>query len=145
MPATSSGNTKQRSDLLNRSIVTYLYAILGSQARKKQSIYGERASALETQKVSQELVEDSVVTWIKNLNKAVSETNVIPNTAISPSLWFILSNKIISEKPIQGCDSRLWVARKYMRFGTYSDVNCFGIVEKPEKVHHEVTAHWKTR
>ena len=145
VPATSSGNTKQRSDLLNRSIITYLYAILGSQTRKKQSIYGERASALETQKVSRELVEDSVVTWVKNMNKAVSETDVIPNTAISPSLWFILSNKIISEKPIQGCNNRLWVASKYMHFSTNSDVNCFGIVEKPEKVHHEVTAHWKTR
>ena len=79
------------------------------------------------------------------MNKAVSETNVILNTAISPSRWFILSNKIISEKSVQRCNSRLWVANESIHFGTNSEVNCFGIVEKLEKVHHEVTAHWKTR
>ena len=78
--------------MLNHSIEAYLYAILGSQARTRQSIVSNRASALETQKVFRKIFEDSIInydttTWINNMNQALTATNVILNTAISPSLW----------------------------------------------------------
>ena len=48
VPIISNGLTKQGTELLNQSIEAYLYAILGSQAKTRQSIFGPRASALET-------------------------------------------------------------------------------------------------
>ena len=48
IPIISNGLTKQGTELLNQSIEAYLYAILGSQAKTRQSIFGPRASALET-------------------------------------------------------------------------------------------------
>ena len=56
IPKDSDGLTKNGAELLNQSIEAYIYSILGAQARTKQSIYGSRASALETQKVFRQIV-----------------------------------------------------------------------------------------
>ena len=49
IPKKSDGLTTQGTELLNQSIEAYIYSVLGAQARTKQSIYGSRASTLETQ------------------------------------------------------------------------------------------------
>ena len=72
---------------------------------KKQSTYGFRASAIETQEVFRQIVEDSVINyntsvWINKTNQAVSDPNVVLNVAISPTLWLLPSNLIILNKPI---------------------------------------------
>ena len=99
----SNGFTKKGTELINQSIEAFIYCILGAQARTKQSIYGERASALETQKVFRQLVEDSIInydtsTWTNNMNRAISDTNVILNTVVSPSLWLLPTSLIILKK-----------------------------------------------
>ena len=38
-------------DRINKSVHRGIYCILGAQARTKQSVYGERASALKTQSI----------------------------------------------------------------------------------------------
>ena len=86
--------------LLNHSIEAYIYAILGSQSQTRQSIVGNCGSALETQVVFRQIVEDSIInydtsTWIQNMNLAISDTNVVLDIAISPSLWLLPSNMII--------------------------------------------------
>ena len=48
IPRISNGLIKKGTELLNQSIEAYLYAILGCQARTRQSIVSNRASALET-------------------------------------------------------------------------------------------------
>ena len=55
IPKVSDGLIKKEIELLNQSIEAYLYAILGSQARTRQSIVSNRASALETQKVFRQI------------------------------------------------------------------------------------------
>ena len=92
IPEKSNGFTKIGLQYLNQSIEAFVYSILGSQAKTKQSIFSNRASALETQKELRKIVEDSIVnydtaTWINNMNTAITATNVILNTTISPSLW----------------------------------------------------------
>ena len=96
IPKISNGLIKKGTELLNQSIEAYLYAILGCQATTRQSIVSNRASALETQKVFRQIVADSIInydttTWINNMNEAISATNVVLNTAISPTLWLIPS------------------------------------------------------
>ena len=136
IPTISNGLTKQGTELLNHSIEAYLYAILGSQARTRQSIVSNRASVLETQKVFRKIIKDSIVnydttTWINNMNEAVRDTNVILNTAISPTLWLIPSSLIILKNPI-GCNNKLRVSIQDMVFGINNKLNYQG-EEKEEK------------
>ena len=145
IPKISNGLIKKGSELLNRSIEAYLYAILGSQARSRQSIVSNRASALETQKVFRQIVKDSVInydttTWINNMNEAVSDTNVILNTAISPTLWLIPSSLIILKNPIEGYNNKLRVSTEDMVFGINKDLNYQGEEEEtsPVKKQHYI-------
>ena len=91
VPKVSNGLTIKGTELLNQSIEAYIYGVLGAQARTKQSIYGFKSSALETQEVFRQIVEDSIInystsTWINNMNQALTDTNVVLNIAISPTL-----------------------------------------------------------
>ena len=128
VPTISDGLTKNGTELLNQSIEAYLYAILGAQARTRQSIVSNRASALETQKVFRQIFEDSIInydtsTWINNMNQAISSTNVVLNTAISPTLWLIPSSLIILKNPIEGYNNKLKVSDENMVFGINENLN----------------------
>ena len=135
VPKISTGLIKKGTELLNHSIEAYIYSILGAQARTRQSIVSSRASALEMQKVFWKIVEDSIInyettTWINNMNQAVSDTNVILNTAISPTLWLIPSSLIILKNPIEGYNNKLKVSTADMFFGVNNRLNYQGKEEK---------------
>ena len=149
VPKISDGLTANGTELLNQSIEAYIYSVLGALARTKQSIYGLRASALETQNVFRQIVKDSIInyetsTWINNMNQAVTSTNVVLNMAISPTLWLIPSNLIILEKPIVGYNNKLKVSDESMNFGLNKNVNYFGTTNnQPKKVHQvEASTHY---
>lgn len=59
----SNDITKNGTKLVNQSVEAYLYAVLGSQARSKQSIISNKTSALEVQKVFRQIFEDSVINY----------------------------------------------------------------------------------
>ena len=63
VPNVSNGLTIQGTELLNQSIEAYIYSVLGAQARTKQSIYGTKASASETQEVFRQIVEDPAINY----------------------------------------------------------------------------------
>ena len=131
IPVKSNDFTKIGLQYLNQSIESFVYSILGSQARTKQSIFSNRASALETQKEFRKIVEDSVVnydtaTWINNMNVAITATHVILNVAISPTLWLIPSSLIILKQPIEGFNNKLKVSSDEMVFGLNKTLNFFG-------------------
>ena len=128
VPKISNGLVEKGTELINHSIEAYIYSILGAQARTRQSIVSSRASALETQKVFRKIVEDSIInyettTWINNMNQAVSDTNVLLNTAISPTLWLIPSSMIILKNPIKGYNNKLKVSTPDMFFGVNNKLN----------------------
>ena len=50
------------------------------------------------------------------MNQAISSTNVVVNTAISPTLWLIPSSLIILKNPIDGCNNKLKVSSENMIF-----------------------------
>ena len=131
IPVKSNGFTKIGIQYLNQSIEAFVYSILGSQAKTKQSIFSNRGSALETQKEFRKIVSDSIVnydtaTWINNMNVAISATNVILNTAISPSLWLIPSSLIILKNTIEGYNNKLKVSNENMVFGINKKLNYYG-------------------
>ena len=122
---------------LNQSIESFVYSILGSQAKTKQSIFSNRASALETQKEFRKIVFDSIVnydtaTWINNMNTAITPTNMILNVAISPSLWLIPSSLIILKNIIEGYNNKLKVLSDEMVFGINKTLNYYGENKKLE-------------
>ena len=146
IPKISNGLTKNGTELLNQSIESYLYSILGSQARTRQSIVSNRTSALETQKVFRKIVEDSVVnydttTWINNMNEAITATNVILNTAISPTLSLIPSSLIILKNPVEGYNNKLKVSTEDMKFGINKGLNYYkkSPVKKLEKKQKKIS------
>ena len=128
IPVKSNGFTKIGIQYINMSIETFIYSILGSQARTKQSIYSNRASALETQQEFRDLVKDNVInynvsTWINNMNRAITDTNIILNMAVSPSLWLLSNNLILLKNPIPGYNNRLKIASKDTKFGINEKLN----------------------
>ena len=64
------------------------------------------------------------------MNQAVSDTNVLLDTAISPTLWLIPSSMIILKNPIQGYNNKLKVSTPDMFFGINSNLNYDGKEEE---------------
>ena len=119
--------TKIGVQYLNESIEYLIYSVLGSQARTKQSIYSDRASTLEAQQEFRSTVEDSILnynvsTWINNMNRTITDTNIILNIAVSPSLWLLSNNLIILKNPFPGYNNRLEIANISVSFG-YNHIN----------------------
>ena len=48
------------------------------------------------------------------MNQALTDTNVVLNIAISPSLWLLPSNLILLNKPIPGYNNKLKVSNENM-------------------------------
>ena len=127
VPIVSNGFTKIGIQYLNESIEAFLYSILGAQARTKQSVISNRASAIETQQEFRDIVNDSIInynvsTWINNMNRSITDTNLVRNLAISPSLWLIPSTLIILKNPIKGYNNKLRIATTNMKFCINADI-----------------------
>ena len=93
----------------------------------KQSIYSDGVSALETQQEFRSKVEGSVLnynvsTWINKMSRAIIDTNILLNIAVSPSLWLLSNNLILLKNPIPGYNNRLKIANTSMSFA-YNSIN----------------------
>ena len=86
--------------------------------------------SLQTQEVFKKLVNDTIIqsdptVTISNMRKAIKDTNVVLNTAISPGIILIPSNLIILDKMVAGYNNVLKLATSGMKFGKNDDVNYF--------------------
>jgi hypothetical protein len=142
----SNGFTKLGVELLQESIESFVYAILGSQANTRWSIEGDSPKALQTQRNFRTIVNDTIlqsssVVTISNMRKAVRDTNVILNTAISPGLILVPSNFVILKSPIPGYNNLLQTAKGNVKFGFNPKVNYVGIKQDnpPKKQHQDST------
>ena len=120
IPVKSNGFTKIGLQYLNKSLESFVYSILGSQAKTKQSIFSNRASALETQKEFRKIVSDSIVNYeySNHCNKCHSKYSYISITLV------ILKN------PIEGYNNKLKVSDENMVFGINKTLNCYGEEKK---------------
>ncbi len=131
----TSGLTDIGQKLFQRSVQSYVYAVLGAQAKTRWSIVGEGAKSLQTQDVfytiSKETISESDITvMITNMRTAIESTNVVLNMAISPGMILVPSNLIIQKKKIPGYNNVLTLATDKMRFGKNADVN-YKAIETP--------------
>ncbi len=85
---TTDGLTKIGQKLLQESVESYVYAVLGTQAKTRWSIVGEGAKSLQTQEVFRTIVKETIAqsdttTTISNMRTAIASTNVHIRTNIS--------------------------------------------------------------
>ena len=125
---TTDGLTKIGQKLLQQSIESYVYAVLGAQAKTRWSIVGEGAKSLQTQEVFRTIVKETiaqsdVTITISNMRTAIANTNVVLNMAISPGMILVPSNLIIQKEKIPGYNNVLALATDKMKFGKNTDVN----------------------
>ncbi len=93
--ATTTDNlTKIGRKLLQESAESYVYAVLGTQAKTRWSIVGEGAKSLQTQDVFHTIVKETIAQsdttiTILNIRTAIASTNAILNMAISPGMILV--------------------------------------------------------
>ena len=76
----------------------------------------------QTQDVFRKIVDDTIIqsdttVMISNMRRAIQDTNVVLNLAISPGVILIPSRMVILEKPIPGYNNILTNATSKMTFG----------------------------
>ena len=139
---TSDGLTKTGQKLLQMAIESYVYAVLGSQARTRWPIVGQGAKSLQTQDIFRVLVRDSIVQDdpvknISNMRTAIENTNVVLNLVICPGIILVPSSMIILKKRVEGYNNYLTLATKDMRFGVNEDVNRVKIIRPVSQTNTE--------
>ena len=127
----SNGFTRTGQLLLQEAVESYVYAVLGSQARTRFKIVGAGAKSSQTQQIFQTIVKDTVAqdddsVLISEMRKAISSTNVVLDMTIIPQVVLIPSKMIILEKPIPGYSNVLLTATKEMGFGKNDKINFQG-------------------
>ena len=130
---TSDGLTKTGQKLLQMAIESYVYSVLGSQARTRWPIVGQGAKSQQTQDIFHVLVRDSIVQddsvkSISNMRTAIESTNVVLNLVICPGIILVPSSMIILKRRVEGYNNYLTLATKDMNFGVNEDVNRVKII-----------------
>ena len=124
----SDGLTKTGQILLQSAIESYVYSVLGAQAQTRWPIVGQGAKSLQTQQIFHRLVQDTVAQdnpseAISDMRKAIQDTNVVLNMAITPGIILIPSNMIILKNKVEGYNNVLTIATNAMKFGVNTKVN----------------------
>ena len=135
---TTDGLTKIGQKRLQQSIESYVYTVLGAQAKTRWPIVGEGAKSLQTQDVFHTIVRETiaqsdVTITISNMRTAIVSTNVVLNMAISPGMILVPSDLIIQKAKIPGYNNIITLATDKMKFGKNTNVNYKTPIIVPEK------------
>ena len=137
----SDGLTKTGQILVQSAIESYVYCVLGAQAQTRWPIVGQGAKSLQTQQIFHRLVKDTVAQdnpskAISDMRKAIQDTNVVLNMAITPGIILIPSNMIISKNKVEGYNNVLTIATNAMKFGVNTKVNYVApkVTKKPTQI-----------
>ena len=147
IPYKSNGITEIGVELLMDSVESYVYSVLGAQAKTRWSIVSSQlGKSLQTQQAFRRIVNDTVVqtnvnVTIINMRTAIRDTNVILNMAINPNIILIPSRLIILETPIPGYNNILSSPTETTTFGINTRLNYVGVNKKehPKKHSEEST------
>ena len=133
----TDGLTKIGQKLVQESVESYVYAVLGSQARTRWKIVGDGANSLQTQDVFYKIAKDTIVqtdttSTVENMRTAIKNTNVVLNMAISPGMILIPSDLVLQKVKVPGYNNVLKLATDKMKFGKNTDVNFKAPIAKTE-------------
>ena len=124
----TNGLTALGQLLFQQSVESFVYSVLGAQASTRWPIVGQGAKSLQTQVVFRKIVNDTIIeddqtVTISNMRKAIADTHVILNTAITPGMILVPGDLIILAQEIPGYNNILTVADQSMKFGVNDDIN----------------------
>ena len=124
----SHGLTSAGLSIINQSIESFCYAILGSQVDVRSSISGSQGSAIETQRQFLSMVEDAIRNpdiskSVQRFQLAIESAKVRLDLAISPGLWLLPSKMVVNTESVVGYNNKLKKATSFMRIGVNSDLN----------------------
>ena len=115
-----------------------MYCVLGAQAQTRWPIVAQGAKSLQTQQIFHRLVQDTIAQdnpskAISDMRKAIQDTNVVLNMAITPGLILVPSNMIILKNKVEGYNNVLTIATNAMKFGVNTKVNYVApkVMKKP--------------
>ena len=102
--------------------------MLGARVRTRWVIVGMGAKSYQTQVIFRQIVKEAIVqsndaVLISNMRSAIKGSNVVLNMAIIPGVMLIPSKLLILDKPIEGYNNVLTIAKKSMQFGKNEDLN----------------------
>ena len=128
IPQKSNGLTSYGLLFLQNAVESYVYAVLGAQARKKWPIMRQGAKSLQTQHTFGKIVNDNIAqdnedVLVSDMRKAIESTNVILNLSILPGVILVPSIMIILDRPIAGYNNVLTTATEKMKFGVNQKLN----------------------
>ncbi len=134
---TTDGLTKIGQKLLQQSIESYVYTVLGAQAKTRWPIVGEGAKSIQTQDVFHTIVRETIVQsnvtiTISNMRTAIVSTNVVLNMAISPGMILVPSD-LIQKMKIPGYNNIITLTTDKMKFGKNTDINYKAPIVIPKK------------
>ncbi len=134
----TTGLTNIGQKLFQQSVESYVYAVLGAQAKTRWTIVGGGAKSSQTQDVFHTIIEETIVQndvtiTISNMRTAIASTNVVLNMAISPGVILVPSDLTIQKDKIPGYNNILTLATDKMKFGKNTDVNYKTPIIVPEK------------
>ena len=119
----SQGLSTVGIEMLNDSIRTYVYCLLGSQAETRFPIVGKSGTELDAQRQFLKLLEDSakkhpdIPTSIARYQKALSDTHKRLNYVIGPGLYIIPSDMILKMGTIENYNNNIVIATVSMKPG----------------------------
>ena len=124
----SHGLTSAGLSIINQSIESFCYAILGSQVDVRSPISGSQGSAIETQRQFLSMVEDAIRNpdiskSVQRFQLAIESAKVRLDLAISPGLWLLPSKMVVNTESVVGYNNKLKKATSFMRIGVNSDLN----------------------
>ena len=113
----SNGFTKMGQLLLQEAVKSYVYSVLGLQARTRFKIVGAGAKSLQTQQIFHTIAKDTIAqdddsVLIANMRKAISSTNIVLDMTIIPEVVLIPSSMVILNKPMPGYNNVLTTAKR---------------------------------
>ncbi len=122
--------TKIGQKLLQQSIESYVYAVLGAQAKTRWMVYRRRRSEIFTnpRSVSHDRERDHSTKrcdnhYLKYKNSYSKHKRRFDYMAISPGMILVPSNLIVQKEKIPGYNNVLTLATDKMKFGKNTDVN----------------------
>ena len=133
----SNGLTALGQLLFQQLAESYVYSVLGAQAQTPWAIVDEGAKSLQTQVVFRKIVNDTIIQddqtiTINDMRRAIMDTKVILNTAITPGIILIPGSLIILKKKIPGFNNILTLGDYWMKFGENPTVNKIVVPVKKE-------------
>ena len=129
MSLNSKTLTPMGIEMLNDSIRTYVYCILGAQAETRTPIIGQYGTDLDAQREFKKLLSDAITlssdipSSIERYQRALSETHKRLDYVIGKGLYIIPSDMVLQVGSIENFNNNILIASSDLKLGKNELIN----------------------